>query len=142
MLIEVGLIPAIENIAAIITSTLVSNSFFGRYNVSALIVIGDFKEMARVALKETIQKRLQVYQKKHAVFVGEQELVACESLGTWAIERKQILGIGSYLQPSDTNYTVRFRTRYEGDVYKYNGFAFKKIKGAPGSLDSIVLETG
>ncbi|CEP19162.1 hypothetical protein [Parasitella parasitica] len=139
MLIEVGLIPAIENIAAIITSTLVSNSFFGRYNVSALIVIGDFKEMARVALKETIQKRLQVYQKKHAVFVGEQELVACESLGTWAIERKQILGKGSYVQLSDTNYTVRFRTHHEGDVYEYNGFAFKKIKGAPGSSESIVL---
>ncbi|KAI8645256.1 hypothetical protein BD408DRAFT_382525 [Parasitella parasitica] len=142
LLIEVGIKPAIGNLATIIASTLASNSFFGRYNVSVLIVINGYDDKSSSILKQVLQKRLQIHQKKTVLFLGEQELMSCKSLGAWAVEKEQILGEGSYMQLSDTNYVVRFYTTQdteENKVYEYNGYSFRKIKMMRGGSESIVL---
>ena len=116
MLLEVGVKSAITNIATAITSTLASNDLFGLYDVSALITINDSKNVAlnRVysILKEATLKRLQVYQKRPAVFHGKKELVTCKLLGNWVNDVKQILGIGSYSQVSSTSYMVKMGERF------------------------------
>ncbi|KAI8645265.1 hypothetical protein BD408DRAFT_83617 [Parasitella parasitica] len=139
VLLDVGLKPSIGSVGTIIASTLASNSFFGLYNVSALIVISDYEYAGNSIMKEIIQRRLQIHRKKPVVFFGEQELAACMMLGEWAIEKKQILGKGSYSQLSNSNYLVKFhyfpgrqKKMYECDRYSY--------KMAERNLESVVLK--
>ena len=65
MLIELALRPEITNIATVITSALASNDLFGLYDVSALIIISESKDIALnkfdSILKEAVLKRLQVH---------------------------------------------------------------------------------
>lgn len=111
MLIEVALKPAITNVATVIASTLASNDLFGLYDVSALIIICESKDIVlnkfNSILKETTLKRLQIHQKRPVVFHGKKELLACNLLGNWVNNVNQILGTGSYLQVSSTSYMVK-----------------------------------
>ncbi|KAI8641099.1 hypothetical protein BD408DRAFT_418617 [Parasitella parasitica] len=140
LLIEVGIKPAIGGLATIIASTFASNSFFGQYNVSVLVVINGYDDESSSILKEVLQKRLQIHRKKTVLFLGEKELMSCKSLGTWAVEKEQMLGEGCYIQLSDTNYVIRFRTqRYaKGNVYEYNVYSFPKFEKLQGYSESVV----
>ncbi|CAO3646956.1 unnamed protein product [Mucor fragilis] len=112
-LIDIGLQPAISHIATIIASSLASNSFFGLYTVSALIIMDDSKETLlqnyHHIFEKTMQRCLQAHHRRTIVFYSrETVMAACASLGSWYTGLQQVFGKGSYSQVSNTDYVLRF----------------------------------
>ncbi|KAF1796034.1 hypothetical protein FB192DRAFT_1441334, partial [Mucor lusitanicus] len=58
LLLEVGLKPAVGNLATTITSALFSNDFFGSYNLSTLIVVTSLKAIENTLLSCAIDRLL------------------------------------------------------------------------------------
>lgn len=104
---EVGLKPVIANIAATVTSSLFSNDFFGRYQVSALIVKKDLKTINNPHfsysysrfLKEALQRHLRVHQRRISLLFHDNQVDS---------KITQYLGRGEYSQVSSTTWIFKF----------------------------------
>ncbi|CAO0803721.1 unnamed protein product [Mucor circinelloides] len=107
LLLEVGLKPVIANIAATVTSSLFSNDFFGRYQVSALIVKKDLKTINNPHfsysysrfLKEALQRHLRVHQRRISLLFHDNQVDS---------KITQYLGRGEYSQVSSTTWIFKF----------------------------------
>ncbi|GAN04002.1 hypothetical protein MAM1_0053d03458 [Mucor ambiguus] len=157
ILLEVGLKPAIDNLAAVVVSTLASDHLFGLYNIAALIITDKmnlFKEVlyfdhyTRIMLQKSIRSYLQVHRKKPVVFFDEATLMACSTLGAWSESARQILGRGNYTQISGANYGIRLfakKATRQGSfngLYEYYDHAYRKNKVIDVFPNLIVLSKG
>ncbi|KAK4513168.1 uncharacterized protein ATC70_012963 [Mucor velutinosus] len=151
-LMNIGLQPAISHIATIIASSLASNSFFGLYTLSALIIMDESREMIiqdhNDTFKKTMQSCLKAHSRRAAVFYGKEAVLACGSLGNWCTGLQQIFGKGSYSQVSSSGYLLRFSSLRMGGVderfglYNYHSNSLKQgdFEGRPNEF--VILEKG
>ncbi|KAL9547136.1 hypothetical protein MBANPS3_006317 [Mucor bainieri] len=127
LLLEVGLKPAISNIATTITSALFSDDYFGLYPLSALILEINFKTIKNTPflcaidglLKQTLKEFLQLHHNRLLLLFYDKHVASNAS---------QYVGQGGYSQVSSTTYTFEItmvmpRTGatiwlLDGDVYK------------------------
>lgn len=130
MILEIGLKPAISNIATLIASSLADNDLFGLYNVSSLIITGVCEKSESIyqryrnrLIREKTYTFLQKHEKKPVVFFSFEELKTCMFLGSWAFDVAQILEKGNYTQISSTSYIIEFtvRTGLNNRIYEYDG---------------------
>lgn len=130
MILEIGLKPAISNIATLIASSLADNDLFGLYNVSSLIITGVCEKSESIyqryrnrLIREKMYTFLQKHKKKPVVFFSFEEMKTCMFLGSWAFGVSQILEKGNYTQISSTSYIIEFtvRTGPNNRIYEYDG---------------------
>ncbi|EPB81099.1 hypothetical protein HMPREF1544_12199 [Mucor circinelloides 1006PhL] len=106
MLLEVGLKPAIVNLASMIVGTLISNDSFGLYHVPTIIITGSimdslqFSSHTEQCLKNNVYNCFYMHQRKPTLFFHDNK-EADRNL-------TQYLGRGSYSQLSSTSYFVEF----------------------------------
>ncbi|CAO3647040.1 unnamed protein product [Mucor fragilis] len=135
-LTDIGLQSVISHIASITASSLASNSFFGLYTVSALIIMNDSKETLiqnyHSIFEKTLQRCLQAHHGRTIVFYNREAVMACETLGIWCTGIQQVFGKGSYSQVSSTDYAIEFLgfgkdgTEKGFEMYKYHSNSLKK----------------
>ncbi|KAL9541020.1 hypothetical protein MBANPS3_009351 [Mucor bainieri] len=154
ILLEISLKPVIENIAAMVVSTLASDHLFGLYNMAALIITNEmnmFKEgsyfghFTSIKFKESIRNHLQIHQKSPVVFFDEAALLACRTLGVWRKSARQILGRGDYDQISGASYGIRLFAKNAGSLnglYEYHDNAYRKNNVINAFPNLIVLSKG
>jgi hypothetical protein len=152
-LINIGLQPAISHIATIIASSLASNSFFGLYTVSALIIMDDSKETLiqnqHHIFEMTMQRCLQAHHRRTIVFYSRETVMAAfASLGSWCTGLQQVFGKGSYSQVSSTDYVLKFLAHGMDDdkkkftMCKYHSNSFKKADSIEKPSEFVILEKG
>ncbi|CAO3646972.1 unnamed protein product [Mucor fragilis] len=152
-LIDIGLQPAISHIATTIASSLASNSFFGLYTVSALIIMDDSKETLlqnyHHIFEKTMQRYLQAHHGSTVVFYSrETVMAACESLGSWYTGLQQVFGKGPYSQVSSTDYLLRLEkpltadANEKFDIYKYHSNSLKNGDSIERPNEFAILEKG
>ncbi|CAO3646984.1 unnamed protein product [Mucor fragilis] len=152
-LVDIGLQPAISHVATIIASSLASNSFFGLYPVSALIIMDDSKDTLlqkrHHIFEKTMQRCLQAHHGRTIVFYSrETVMAACESLGNWCTGLQQVFGKGPYSQVSSTDYVLKFsgedidETEEEFEMYRYHSNSLKKGDSFERPNEFAILEKG
>ncbi|KAL7330828.1 hypothetical protein PS15p_205720 [Mucor circinelloides] len=107
LLLEVGLKPAVANIAGAVIGALFSDEFFGLYQISALIVRKNlniinnlhFSYLFDCLLKKALQGHLQVHRGRISLLFQDKQ---ADSNVT------QYLGRGNYSQVSGTTWTFKF----------------------------------
>lgn len=116
-ILEIGLKPAIADIATTIVAPLISTDSFGLYTLSAVIITRDlgivvspyYAFHVESLLQENIQKRLEIYQRKLPVLVieaSEQE----KNSRTMKVNAEHYIGRGDYSQLSNTSCVIKFLT--------------------------------
>ncbi|KAL9558391.1 hypothetical protein MBANPS3_000934 [Mucor bainieri] len=108
LLMEVGLKPAIANIATTITSALFSNDYFGLYQLSALILEKNFETIKNLRflcavnglLKQSLEEYLEVHHNRLLLLF--QDKCANNNIS-------QYLGRGDYSQVSSMAYTFKIK---------------------------------
>ncbi|KAK4511099.1 uncharacterized protein ATC70_012310 [Mucor velutinosus] len=157
ILLQIGLKPAIDNIAAMVVSSLASDHLFGLYSMAALIVTdkmdlfteGSYFDYYRnIIFQESVRNYLQVHQKRPVVFFDEATLLASSALGGWSKSSRQILGRGDYTQISGASYGIRLFAKnatkqgsFNG-LYEYHENAYRKNKVLDVFPNLIVLSKG
>ncbi|OAD04964.1 hypothetical protein MUCCIDRAFT_80058 [Mucor lusitanicus CBS 277.49] len=117
LLQDIGLNSALQALAAIVASSISSNSLFGLYNVSALIVTDNFwKQKYAIKLcnptyftsilRKQVHANLQAHSKRPAVIFGIEELLASNYLGSWEGSSNRIIDNTMYRQVSSTGYML------------------------------------
>ncbi|KAL9560216.1 hypothetical protein MBANPS3_000068 [Mucor bainieri] len=109
LLLEVGLKPAIANIATTITSALFSDDFFGLYPLSALIIEKNWKTIKNLPflsatnglLKQALREFLQIYHNRLLLLIQEDK---CANSNI-----SQYLGRGAYSQVLGATYTFKLK---------------------------------
>ncbi|KAL7320818.1 hypothetical protein PS15m_000668 [Mucor circinelloides] len=151
-LVDIGLQPVRSHIATIIASALSSDSFFGLYSVSLLIIIDDSEQKIvqgeNSIFRKIMQNCLEAHQKRPTVFYDKSTLMACGFMGSWCIGLQQILGKGPYVQVSSTDYVLKFSSNGVTDqdekfgVYNYHANSYKEDDSMRGPNEFVVLKKG
>jgi len=117
MLLEVGMKPAIANVATTIVGGAFSNDYFGLYQVSAWIVRGCMTSIVNSHysyslerfFQEKLRKIFQAHQRKPLMFFDNDAEVIMA----------QYLGRGGYSQISSTTYTINFSMLSQNNAYVF-----------------------
>ncbi|KAF1800253.1 CigB protein [Mucor lusitanicus] len=151
-LMDIGLQPVISHIATIIASSLASNSFFGLYAVSALIIMDNSKDMLiqdfSGTFKKTIRSCLEAHHRRTIVFYDKEAVMACGALGSWCTDLQQIFGKGAYSQVSSTDYILRFSSAQGNGVdekfgmFKYHNGSFMEGDFTERPNEFVILKGG
>ncbi|KAI8645211.1 hypothetical protein BD408DRAFT_480717 [Parasitella parasitica] len=154
LVLEIGLKPAVREIAASIVSSLAANDMFGAYNVAALIMTWDNNVFASNPyydyhvsrmFKESLNNCLQTHQRNLVIFLSRETVIACKTLGIWRNGRKQIFGRGDYTQLSSASYGIKYFAKdvvkqgsFSG-IFEYDGSSYSKNKVTRSFLNLIIL---
>ncbi|KAL9546275.1 hypothetical protein PS6_007744 [Mucor atramentarius] len=117
MLLEVGMKPAIANVATTIVGGAFSNDYFGLYQVSAWIVRGCMTSIVNSHysyslerfFQEKLRKLFQTHQRKPLMFFDNDAEVIMA----------QYLGRGGCSQISSTTYTIKFSMISQNNAYVF-----------------------
>ncbi|KAF1797745.1 hypothetical protein FB192DRAFT_1395928 [Mucor lusitanicus] len=115
LLLQVGLKPAVGNLATTITSALFSNDFFGRYQLSTLIVVTSLKAIKNTflscaidrLLKQALEGFLQVHHNRLLLLFQGRHVSNSVS---------RYLGRGDYSQVASMTITFTFHFRSENTL--------------------------
>lgn len=149
MLFEIGFRPVIDNIATVISSTLLDKTIFGLYEFYNLIIIRNLTGAPKLIrnnfyrncfenyFKHKLYSCLNLtYNRGMRVFFKYSELKESRLLGNWVLGANQILGRGKYSQVSSTTYILKFLVDEDlksiepgAGVYEDDGKCYKKIEG-------------
>ncbi|CEP17222.1 hypothetical protein [Parasitella parasitica] len=152
-LLEIGLKPAVGEVAASIVSSIAANDMFGAYHVSALIITGGidvfasnpyyYYQINRI-FQESLNKYLQTHQRSIVVFLSREAVMACNTLGTWR-DKNQIFGRGDYTQLSSASFGIKYFAKdvvkqgsFSG-MFEYDGTSYRKNKVVRGFPNLIIL---
>ncbi|CAO0801448.1 unnamed protein product [Mucor circinelloides] len=117
MLLEVGMKPAIANVATTIVGVAFSNDYFGLYQVSAWIVRGCMTSIVNSHYSYSLERFFQ--EKLRSIFqIHQRKPLLCFDSDAEVI-MAQYLGRGRYSQISSTTYTIKFSILSQNNAYVF-----------------------
>ncbi|KAG1121569.1 hypothetical protein G6F42_012303 [Rhizopus arrhizus] len=117
MLLEVGMKPAIANVATTIVGGAFSNDYFGLYQVSAWIVRGCMTSIVNSHYSYSLERFFQ--EKLRSLFlIHQRKPLLCFDNDAEVI-MAQYLGRGGYSQISSTTYTINFSMLSQNNAYVF-----------------------